>query len=323
MPTSDAILDRFRAVSLERMGRIEVAWNHITVDGTRSTIEIMREVTTLTGDASMVGDASVFHLCQKLEDLVQLVEQQRFELSEDLELVVTMAIQFVCMLLRGQRRAMAGLDLFGFIRQVDDVLRESRTLGDDPGAVPRRRTRTIPPPPLGEHLGEDTRYRLAVVATTMFLEGLVARDAAARARLHGGWTVLKQDLARLDLTACDPAVVRRLRVHRFLVPGGALPLAVSARWALVLDAGRDAPRPVLLDPLAALGLGVSEPRHAEAFRLRWGFLEVAIPALAAPSLVTAERVCPTPDSHPAEVITIEGREALLVRPEHLHLSNGR
>src|SRR5689334_21307481 len=123
MPTSDAILDRFRAVSLERMGRIEVAWNHITVDGTRSTIEIMREVTTLTGDASMVGDASVFHLCQKLEDLVQLVEQQRFELSEDLELVVTMAIQFVCMLLRGQRRAMAGLDLFGFIRQVDDVLR--------------------------------------------------------------------------------------------------------------------------------------------------------------------------------------------------------
>jgi two-component system chemotaxis sensor kinase CheA len=34
-------------------------------------------------------------------------------------------------------------------------------------------------------------------------------------------------------------------------------------------------------------------------------------------LTTAERVCPTPDDHPIEVLEIDGVEALLLRPEHV------
>lgn len=57
-----------------------------------------------------------------------------------------------------------------------------------------------------------------------------------------------------------------------------------------------------------------------AVRLRWGLLgllEVPIKIATEPVLATAERVCPTPDEHPIEVITIDGVETLRLRPEHM------
>ena len=50
---------------------------------------------------------------------------------------------------------------------------------------------------------------------------------------------------------------------------------------------------------------------------RWGFLEVALKAASEPVLVTGERICPTDDDYPLEVISIKGQETLLLRPEHL------
>jgi len=71
------------------------------------------------------------------------------------------------------------------------------------------------------------------------------------------------------------------------------------------------------------GAAVDEaPRPGEAprdlvLRLRWGFLEIALRTSTAPTLVTAERICPTPDDQPLEVVMIDGVETLLLRPEYV------
>jgi len=54
-----------------------------------------------------------------------------------------------------------------------------------------------------------------------------------------------------------------------------------------------------------------------ALRLRWGFLDILLRAGSHPTLVTADRICPTPDDYPLEVVVIEGRETILLRPEYL------
>jgi two-component system chemotaxis sensor kinase CheA len=482
----EEIVERFRTLSIERFARVEMAWNRVLLAGGGSVAEMLREVHTVKGDAAIVGETSVHQLCQKLEDLLELAEQLRLKISDDFELVVTMAIQFVGMLLRAKQRAMAGLDLAGFIRQIDDVLHESRRLAEQPRAATHRLARPSAAPLATERLADDTRGRLAVVATTIYLEGLTTRDVDSKSRLHRGWSALQQELARLEATDVDPilerhasggrelarqlskevgieversdarvtprvaeaidvallhvvrnaidhgiedaacrarsekparsmirisavmreteieiaveddgpgidvdavraaavakgidnaatgeidlvfepgvstrtqvtdlsgrgvgldavrteiaraggrvrietsragttirctvpAVVRRVHVYELAVPGATLPLAVSARWTLAMESRRtDA-----LDPLRALGIGAAiDSRDMQALRLRWGFLEVTMPAACEPALVVAERICPTPDSHPVEVVTIEGREALLVRPEHLDL----
>ena len=84
-----------------------------------------------------MGFHEVRELCQKLEDLLEITEELELQISEDLELVVTMAIQLVGMLLRLKPGMTAGLDLGGFVRQVDDVLRETRML-----PPPQRRRRS-------------------------------------------------------------------------------------------------------------------------------------------------------------------------------------
>jgi hypothetical protein len=40
-------------------------------------------------------------------------------------------------------------------------------------------------------------------------------------------------------------------------------------------------------------------------------------SVLSPRLVTAERICPTADDYPVEVISIEGQETLMLRPEHI------
>lgn len=461
----EELVERFRSVSIDRFGRIETAWNRVLTGGDGAVTDMLREVHTVKGDASIVGEKSVHLLCGKLEDLLEVAERTRLEISDDFELVVTMSIQFVGMLLRAKQRAMAGLDLDGFIRQIDDVLHESRRLAEEPRVPPRLARPSIPP--VHERLADDTRGRLAIVATAIYLEGLASPDDESRIRLHRGWSALQRELARLEssdageilerhgaagrdlarslgkqvalevdhtsaritprvgealdvallhlvrnaidhgvvergtvriratlddasleiiveddgpgidvaavreaarargvepgdrdvdlvfepgistrtrvtdvsgrgvgldavktelarvggririepveigTTICVtvPVVVRRYAVYELDIPGSPIPIAISARWT---QAPTDA---AVIDPLRAFGLGAAH--HARALQLRWGYMEVALPAVAEPRLVTAERICPTPDGHVCEVIRIDGRDALLVRPEHL------
>jgi hypothetical protein len=118
--------------------------------------------------------------------------------------------------------------------------------------------------------------------------------------------------------------MRQLRCYHFLAPNGAINFAISGRWTpTIVD--RD-PRQAL-DPLQAVSLVGGSRQTATKWardsardlvlELRWGFLELFVRVASAPQLVTAERICPTADDAPVEVVMIDGVEALLLRPEHL------
>ena len=504
----EGVIARFRTLSLERISRVESTWNALTqgVHEEAAIREMARDLHTLKGDARIVGFEEVGLLAQKLEELLLLAGQLRYQVSEDLELVVTMATQFVGMLLRKKAGStMGGIDLDGFVRQVDEILRETRTLPTTPRLVALRSQAKAAA--AIDRLSEATRQRFAIAATTTYLEYLSARGGTSRTRLRGVWDTLRQELAtihvvalapildrhtnavrelatelgkhvRLELElddlqgdsqvaeALDMAVVhlvrnaidhgieapearasagkpalgtvrvrgcerggvieltvsddgkgidlaavraraiehellapaaaaaasprelfellfhpgfttrtevsqisgrgvgmdavragiaraggtvqiesvagagstvriavpvpqRQIHAYQFLAPGGAIALAVSARWSPTIE-------PALLaqaiDPVAAIQLGLgsrqtsvglSKPADDLALRLRWGFLEVALLAGSEPVLVTGERICPTSDDYPIEVISVDGQETLLLRPELVANLGGR
>jgi two-component system chemotaxis sensor kinase CheA len=494
------LLERFRVLSLERVGRVEAAWTRIVADAWQETggddlvRTMLREVHTLKGDASVVGARDVLKLCQKFEDLLHVLTPGG-DMSEDFELVVTMAISFLGMLLRLKPGAASGVDLDGFVCQVDDVLRETRAL-PNVSRTATRGQRTLTDDPV-DRLGEATRQRLAATATSVYLEYLSARGPTTRNRLRAVWTSLRDELARLEstelapllvrhvdparhlaieldkhvaielfadarieprvaeavdiavlhlirnaidhgiesraarvaagkpevgkvrvvatgvdgqlevavsddgrgidlaavratavasgrldaarevsdadlldmvfvsgfstraevtqvsgrgvgldavksaigrvggtvrietglagttVTVSVPALVRHLHAYAFLAPGGAVSLAVSARWTTDVEQVG----PSAIDPLHTIQLlGSSRqtiiPDNQQevrdlAIRLRWGFLEVSLRAATEPRLVTAERLCPTPEDHPVEVVLVDGCETLLIRPERV------
>jgi two-component system chemotaxis sensor kinase CheA len=492
----EGIITRFRTLSLERIGRVESVWNALLqgAEDEEAVRTMSRDLHTLKGDAKVVGFEEVHELAKKLEELLALAGQLQYRVSEDFELVVTMATQFVSMLLKKKTAGTTGIDLEGFVCQVNDVLRETRVLRKTRPTNPR--VSIIAAEGAADRLSPVTRKRLAAAATDAFLEYLGARNGSSRNRLRGIWQTLSRELSRLHaielapllerqrtagealaaelgkevdfvieandvrlepraaeavdmavlhlvrnaldhgiesptaraaagkppqgrlriradeiagnvivlveddgggidveavraaanargltgnrpatdrellellfqpgfttradvsdvsgrgvgldavkagivkvggtvrvtnqpgagatMTIVVPASVRQLRVFQFLAPGSAVNLAVSARWTpTVEELGADA-----IDPIHAMQLlggsrqtlvGAPAPKQL-ALRLRWGFLEIPIRAATEPVLATADRVCPTPDDHPIEVLEIDGVEALLLRPEHV------
>ena len=483
----EELVSRFRTLSLERIGRVESVWNALLqgVDDEEAVRAISHDLHTLKGDAKIIGFDEVHALAQKLEELLALASHHDYRISEDFELVVSMATQFASMLLKKKSAAASGIDLVGFLRQVDDVLRETRVLRKtrptNPGFAPLVET-------AADRLSSGTRGRLAIAATDAFLEYLSARQPHSRKRLHGIWRSLSAELSRLQIielaplverqrgaatalagelgkaielvidvgtTRLDPRVAeavemamvhlvrnaidhgierpaergskppagrisiraeesagyihvaieddgagvdleavrkrapeaserelldvvfrpgfttradisdvsgrgvgldavkvgltkvggrvsihsrtglgttitlvvpgptRQLRVFQFLSPGGSINLAVSARWSPTVELATDA----AIDPIQILELAAHSRQtitniklplpEQRAVRLRWGLLEIPIKIATEPVLATAERVCPTPDEHPIEIITIDGIETLLLRPEHI------
>jgi hypothetical protein len=139
----------------------------------------------------------------------------------------------------------------------------------------------------------------------------------------GGSVRLKTKPTGTTVTLSVPAPLRHIPVYHFLAPGGSVALAVLARWTPSMD---PMPAPDAIDPLHTIQLFGSSRQTAVqppmpirdlGLRLRWGFLEVSLRSSTEPRLVTAERICPTPDDYPVEVVAIEGQEALMLRPEHI------
>ncbi len=454
---------------------------------------------TLKGDSRIVGFDEIHLLAHKLEELFALAKMLDYRVSEDVELVITMSIQFLGMLLRRKQAGSGGIDLPGFVRQVDEVLREARTMPIISSPRAQTQTKIESRDNSIARLSEATRHRLAIAATGAFLEYLGARGTTSRNRLRSVWAALRDELASLravsladvlerhlfsasriahdldkrvgievdvgsvyvdarvaeaidiamvhlirnaidhgvetpavrasagkpeqgtiairaadkdGLTAITveddgagidvaairaraverglleptraarstdaemlayvfqagfstrdevgevsgrgvgldavqtalvraggvvrvasspgrgsivtleaPSASRQLRVYQFLALGGRLSFAVTARWDVQLDAGAIG----ALDPAAVIQIpGTSRqtvdltPQTSEvALRLRWGFLDILLRAGSAPTLVTADRICPTPDDYPLEVVVIDGRETILLRPEYL------
>jgi len=152
----------------------------------------------------------------------------------------------------------------------------------------------------------------------------VGMDAVRSALSRVGGSVrLKTRPTGTTVTLTLPAPLRHIPVYHFLAPGGSVALAVLARWTPSMD---PMPPPEAIDPLHTIQLFGSSrqtsvqppmPIRDLGLRLRWGFLEVSLRSATEPRLVTAERICPTPDDHPVEVIAIDGQETLMLRPEHI------
>jgi len=61
---------------------------------------------------------------QRLEDLLEAAHEKGYRVHDDVDVVVTMTIQFIGMLVRKQSSARRGIDLDGFLKQIEQVMSE-------------------------------------------------------------------------------------------------------------------------------------------------------------------------------------------------------
>ena len=206
------ILARFRTLSLERIGRVEAAWLSFVqgLEDPEMARGMAHDLHNVKGDARIAGFNEIALLCQKLEDLLEVAARLRYDVPEDFELVVTMAIQFLGLLLRKRDGgAMRGFDLDGFVRQVDEVLHGARSAPAAQRTVPGVRVRTSVEASV-DRISEPTRQRLAVAATAAFLEYLRARGPGPRGRLRSLWLMLREEVVRSQSVALVPLLERHL-----------------------------------------------------------------------------------------------------------------
>jgi two-component system, chemotaxis family, sensor kinase CheA len=204
------LIERFRALSFERLERIDAAWLAVTHGTGALEVEqdLHRDLHTLKGDARVVGFADVGLLCQRLEDLVVAARERGYRVHEDVDIVVTMALQFIGMLLRKKAGASrGGIDLDGFLRQIQDTMSERlQEPADSPDQEPSSHVqRRVLDPQF--RLSAPTRERLSVAATTVYLESLDA-VGASRERLRAVWKTLSREVGDLELVALIPVVAR-------------------------------------------------------------------------------------------------------------------
>jgi len=144
------------------------------------------------------------------------------------------------------------------------------------------------------------------------------RAALARAGAGGGISLLWRTGAGTKALMRVPQPRRFIDIDYFRAPDLDLLLAVPAGTCLAAAAGVN---PRAAHPLEALGVSIPAVLQGTvepwAIKLSPDTAELWLRTGSAPSLGTAERVCPTSDEDPAEVIRIGGREGLLLRPEHL------
>src|SRR5579859_2284940 len=212
------VMARFRLVSLERLERIDAAWQAL-IAGSGSEADgetLTRELHTLKGDARVLGLGDVGMLSQRVEDLVFAALRRRFQVHEDVDIVMTMAIQFLGMLIRRKAGMVSGgIDLEGFLKQVDAVTLEWL---QQPSSIPApntggsaRRVRTVEP----VSATPDTRDRLASLTTDVYLEHLRA-TGATRDRLHATFAGLARAVEELGEVALGPVVEQHLAAAKAL-----------------------------------------------------------------------------------------------------------
>lgn len=193
----DDLVQRFRAISLARLERIEGAWAQVlrSLDEVASR-QLQREVHTLKGESRVMGFDDVNMVCHKLEDLLGVARARGYAVDDDFDLAVNMAVRFMVMLVRKKVGSqLTAIDLPGFVRQIDGVLQRHERPRSRPSSMPPlvRSTASVRvPPALRTHLGPP--------AVDAFLEYAVAAGAR-RDRLRTSWHALR------DLIGVQRAVI--------------------------------------------------------------------------------------------------------------------
>jgi two-component system chemotaxis sensor kinase CheA len=202
----DKLVEQFRTAAIERLERIEAAWDRVLKDLDESASAIVhREVHTLKGEAGIVGFTDVNLVCHKLEDVLAVARANGYAVDEDFDLAVNMAIRFMVMLIRKKVGSeLAAIDLPGFVRQIDGILQRHER--------PRARSSSMPPllrsttsvrvsPALRAHLGPP--------AVDAFLEYSVAAGVR-RDRLRESWHALR------DLIGVQRAVISAEQLDKYV-----------------------------------------------------------------------------------------------------------
>ncbi|MCX4245895.1 ATP-binding protein [Paraliomyxa miuraensis] len=203
----DEILQRFRQLAAERLGRAESIWFGLS-QGTGhddDAPELLRLIHTLKGDAQMIGFGDVELVCHELENLMAVAARLHYAVPEDIDLLVTMSFHFIGLLARKRSgTSVAGIDLDGFVQEVTAAVAAAQPLTR---AAERNGTSLSPTSPADASL--DQRQRLARAAAMAFLEHLGARGASQQ-RLRELWALLRHEVALLSAVALGPLVERHL-----------------------------------------------------------------------------------------------------------------
>ena len=244
MQLPEEIIQQFRTVSLERLERVETAWESVltTLDDAAVSL-IHREIHTLKGDSKMVGFTDVNLVCHKLEDLFEVARTSGYAVDEDFDLAVNMALRFMAMLVRKKANAqLAGIDLPGFVREIDRVLADARceSGGRTRQATPHRMSGSA------SRAAALFRERLTPIALDLFLEYAAARDSR-RNRLRNSWFSLR------DLVGVHRAVIGTGQLVKHQVGAYALARELGKSIEVSLDVGS---AEVTTDVLATFDLAV-------------------------------------------------------------------
>lgn len=239
----DEFVQRFRQLVAERLTRAESLWFAL-LQGTghdAEAAELLRLVHTLKGDAGVIGLTEVHLVCHELEELLDAAKDVAWAVPDDLDLLVTMSFHFIGLLARRPAGApVAGIDLAGFVQEVDQAVRATRALERFAGSGPKGSPSAAP-----DDASLDQESRLARAATLAFLEHLGARGAS-RERLHQLWKLLRQEVAQSSSTPLARLVERHVGATRELgeqlgklvdVTADMRGLSVTRRVADALDVG--------------------------------------------------------------------------------------
>ncbi|MFT3692758.1 MAG: Hpt domain-containing protein [Kofleriaceae bacterium] len=181
------IIQQFRAMALVRIAGIEEAWLHVRTSlDEEASLAMQREVHTLKGESRMVGMLDVNQVCHKLEDLIDVARARGYGVDDEFDLSLTMALQFIAMLIRTHGEARTGRDVPGFIKHIEQVLSRNEHRG-------RGRPSSVPPLMRMSSTGRLTtmlRAQLGPAAVDAFIEYATAQGPR-RDRLRSSWQQMR------------------------------------------------------------------------------------------------------------------------------------
>lgn len=224
---SEEVISRFRVSAAEKVAQIEEAWERISDAPDDELLHrVRRELHTLKGDAHIFGFRDASALCHKLEELIEAASRHLFQVSDEFDLMVTMAIRYVgALVLRRPGRSSGGVERF--VREIDEAL--AAMPAGPPPASPRARPATMAPRVAAgerDRLSPETRARLSEIATEVFVEALVT-GADAGSRLGRAWRALVGEIGRLRAVRLDQRLERHAQAARLLADDLGKPLEVA------------------------------------------------------------------------------------------------
>jgi hypothetical protein len=116
-----ATMSRFRTVALLRLARFETGWLSLASSyNPKLAATLVHDLHLQVEDARAIGAHDVVEVSAQLEKLLAAADRRRYVVPPDIELLVTMAIQLLGILIRGERNS--SVDVRGFVRQIDEAV---------------------------------------------------------------------------------------------------------------------------------------------------------------------------------------------------------